>query len=392
MTAGKRSLGLARGWLIGLLLVALLADFLANDRPLVARLDGELRFPVAHAYGEALGLTEPYAPTVRNWYRAAPDWALWPPVPYAAGATDLRNAGYRGPFSRQDTAPRARHYLGTDRLGRDVLAGLIVGTRVAVFVGLGSVLLALLLGVPLGGTAGFFGNRGLRGSRARWWGWGVGLPLGLAYGLVSLVPFFGYGGAARWGIVLAAGVAAGAGLHALLRLFPPLRRSAALPVDTLVLQGIELFVSVPGLVLLIALVTLIDRPSLWTVVAIIGVLRWPAVARFLRAELLRVRSLPYIDAARVAGVGPWRTLFRHALPNAWGPLLVLSSFGLGSAILLEAALSFLGVGIPADQVTWGSLLRQSREQPGAWWLAVFPGLLLTLTVLAANVLGERKRG
>jgi peptide/nickel transport system permease protein len=142
-------------------------------------------------------------------------------------------------------------------------------------------------------------------------------------------------------------------------------------------------------VLLIALLAIIKQSSIALVAIIIGVLAWPTVARYLRGELLRIRSLPYIEAARVSGVNRWRILFHHALPNAVGPLLVVACFGFGAAVLSEAALSFLGLGIPADQVTWGSLLRASRSQPSAWWLAVFPGLLLTGTVLAGNLLGER---
>lgn len=377
----------AAAWLIGLLVVGLLADFLANDRPLVASVNGELRFPVAHEYGRGLGLTDPYVPVVRNWRRVETDWALWPPVPYAAGASDLRNANYKSPFAEQDTGERARHYLGTDKLGRDVLAGLIAGARVALFVGLGSVLISLVLGVPLGAVAGYFGNDRLRNTRAHWWGHAVGGILGAVYALVSLAPFFGWSSWLGSGLLAVGGFFVVGSLTArLLALVPALRRPAALPADALVLQAVELFVNIPGLVLLIALMAVIDRPSLTVVVVVIGVLRWPTVARYLRGELLRVRSLPYVDAARIGGIGEWRVLFRHALPNAWGPLLVVISFGFGSAVLLEAALSFLGIGIPADRVTWGSLLRQSRSQPGAWWLAVFPGLLLTVTVLAANAL------
>ena len=371
-------------WLIGMLTVAAFADFLANDRPLVASVGGEVRFPVLHEYGRALGLHEGYSPAVRNWYRVDTDWVLWPPVPYAAGRPDVRNANYRSPFAEQETGNRARHYLGTDKLGRDVLAGLIRGTRVAVFVGCGAVLLSFLIGVPLGGVAGFFGNRQLRVPRYRLWGAVVGGTAGLLYGSYCILPYVaaGVGGAA---VLLTLVTAVGALLlTGLLYFIRPLRRCSAVPADALVLQGIELFVNVPGLVLLIALVAIINRPSLSVVVLVIGVLRWPVVARYLRAELLRIRSLPYIDAARVSGIPPWRVLFRHALPNALGPLFVVASFSLGGAILLEAFLSFLGIGIPADQVTWGSLLRQSRQQPAAWWLAVFPGLMLTLTVMATN--------
>jgi len=385
--------GLATGWLLGLLFVAVFADFLANDRPLIAKVGDEIRFPVLHDYGRSLGLVAGYQPLVRNWSRVETEWAVWPPVPYAAEASDVRNGNFKSPFDAQETGDRARHYLGTDALGRDVLAGLISGARVAIVVGLGSVLLTLLIGVPLGGVAGFFGNEGLRGPRYHWWGWTVGGTLGVIYAFVCLFPFFGeIGGPAQFLLVVAAFTAFGLLLRLALRLIPSMRKPMAFPADTLILQGIELFVNIPGLVLLIALLAIIDRPSIWIVVLVIGVLGWPTIARYLRAELLRIKQLPYIEAAKVSGIGRWRTLFYHALPNALGPLLVISCFGIGSAILLEALLSFLGVGIPSDQVTWGTLLRYSQSQPTAWWLAVFPGLLLTGTVLAANGLSEQNNG
>lgn len=380
---------IARWWLIGLLSVAVFADFIANDRPLIASVNEETRFPVLHEYGEILGLADHYSPVVRNWKRVETDWAIWPVVPYSAGGTDLKNGNYRSPFGEQDTGDRARHWLGTDELGRDVAAGLIRGTRIAILVGFGSVLISLLLGIPLGGIAGFFGNKGLRAPRYHWWGWTVGGTLGVLYASLSLIPFFRLeSSVAIVGLILGCFALGGWLFRSLLSLVPPLKKETAFPADTLVLQGIELFVNIPALVLLIALIAIINQPSIGIVVLIIGVLRWPSVARYLRAELLRIRSLPYIEAARVNGIPKWRILFRHALPNALGPLLIVSSFALGGAILLEAFLSFLGIGIPADEVTWGSLLRQSRTHPQAWWMAVFPGLLLTGTVLAANLLGE----
>jgi len=391
MKKGDRARKLAIFWLVGLLLVALGADFVANDRPLIASVNGETRFPVLHQYGRVLGWAEAYRPVVRNWYRTETDWAVWPPVPYSAGASDLKNSGYRSPFAAQNTGPRARHYLGTDQLGRDVLAGLIAGTRVAVFVGFGALLISLLLGVPLGGIAGYFGNDRLRAPRYHWWGWGLGGLFGVLYAFLCLFPFFQAESIFFCMLLTVVSCCCGALLlRGLLWCIPPMHQPVRLPADSIFLQGVELFVNIPGLVLLIALIAIIDRPSLFIVVVVIGVLRWPSIGRFLRAELLRIRSLPYIEAARIGGIGRWRVLFGHALPNALGPLIVVCSFGVGGAILLEAFLSFLGIGIPADQVTWGSLLRQSRAYPAAWWMALFPGILLTLTVLAANLMGERK--
>ena len=367
-----------------LLLVALtgaLADFLANDRPIVARRAGRTEFPVLFGYG------------VPDWRSAEVSWALWPPVRYSAGGTDLINGNYRPPLAEPRGRDRPRHWLGTDRLGRDTLAGLIHGCRVAVVIGLGSLLVALLIGGPLGAVAGYFGNDGLRWPRYRWWGGVVGAPLGVMYYAAALGPYLvdsGSGIRALAGVlatVLGWGLISG-GLYSLSLLFPGLKKPVSLPLDRLVMSLVEGLSSVPGLVVLIALLSFFSRPSLAVIVLVIGGFGWVSVARFLRAELLRIRELPYVEAARVSGVGEWRILLRHALPNALGPLFVVGSFAVGGAVLTESALSFLGIGVPADLVSWGSILRQSREQPAAWWLAVFPGLLLTGVVLGLNYLAE----
>ena len=122
---------------------------------------------------------------------------------------------------------------------------------------------------------------------------------------------------------------------------------------------------------------------------IIGLVRWTGIARLVRAELLKVSSLPYIESAAALGYSPWRILFRHALPNSLGPVWVTLAFGMAGAILIEASLSFLGVGLPVETVTWGALMRQvSSTNIRPWWLAVFPGLAIFLTVLALNRIGE----
>ncbi|WP_420459796.1 ABC transporter permease [Neolewinella sp.] len=307
------------------------------------------------------------------------------PIPFRAETTALTGPRYAPPGT---LAPDGRrHYLGTDRLGRDTAAGLVAGTRVAVLVGAGSLVLALLIGVPLGAVAGFFGDGGMHLPRAGlialmlgalvgsayFWGSLVGLAEGPVHWLTFWVCSVGVVAAVSWLLLRAVG-----------RWVTSLRKPVGVPVDRLVVLLIELVSSIPGLVILIAVLSLVRVPSLWLVVLIIGLIGWTSIARFLRAELLRIRELPYIAAARITGVGEWRLLWRHALPNAVGPLVVVAAFFVGSSILAEAMLSFLGVGVPADQVTWGSMLQQSRARPEAWWLAVFPGLLLTLTVLACN--------
>ena len=128
--------------------------------------------------------------------------------------------------------------------------------------------------------------------------------------------------------------------------------------------------------------------AVWVMTLVIGLVRWTDVARLLRGEILRVKALDYIQAARAQGASDLRIILRHILPNASNPVLVSATFALASGILLEGALSFLGFGIPDDMASWGGLLNAVRGNVQAWWLAVFPGAAVFSTVTAFNVLGE----
>jgi peptide/nickel transport system permease protein len=125
--------------------------------------------------------------------------------------------------------------------------------------------------------------------------------------------------------------------------------------------------------------------------AIIGFLSVPGVARLTRAEFIRSRSLDYVQSARALGLRDFRIIFRHILPNAISPVFVYVAFGIASAIVAESSLSFLGIGVPADTVTWGSLLSYARDDYSAWWMAVFPGLAIFITVAMYNLIGEGLR-
>ncbi|OAV46116.1 hypothetical protein A3850_017805 [Lewinella sp. 4G2] len=377
--------------MILLVLVALGADWIANDRPIAASVEGEIRFPVAADVLRQIGFGSNSLTLTTDWYQAKTDWALWPPIPYDGVRSDLTNGGFLSPFAAQDTGERARHLLGTDRLGRDVAAGLVYGTRVALFVGVGAVFIGLLLGISLGSIGGFFGNRGLRLRWSRLIGFACGLLVGSVYSITALAPYVQLENPLFIGLfALAVSGLLGILLSWLFNQFSRLREPVALPTDSVVLQLIEIFVNIPGLIFLLAVLSLAPQPSIGLLAAVTGVLSWPTIARFTRAELLRIRSLPYIRTALGNGISPWRVLTHHALPNAFGPLLVVVAFTAGSAILAEGFLSFLGIGLPNDVATWGTLLRRSREQPLAWWLAIFPGLMITLTVLAVQVLGGRR--
>ena len=304
-------LGLWAALILGLL--ALFADFLASDRPLLLRLDGELF--LAPNVTNPIALRSEDIGSLRARLRAdRGDFLLAPPIPYGPYHNDITLAQLPAP-------PGAGHLLGTDETGRDVLARLIHGTRVSLAVGLVAVTLYVLIGVFLGAVAGYFG-----------------------------------------------GVA-----------------------DLAISRAVEVVLTFPTFFLVLALMAMISRPTLLHLVLIIGLTRWPDVARLMRGEVLRIKQLEFVHAARALGAGDLRILFRHIVPNAVGPVLVAAAFGVAGAVLLESALSFLGFGVPPPTASWGEILMQAQRyvtSPGAWWLALFPGAAIFVTVTAYNLVGE----
>jgi peptide/nickel transport system permease protein len=160
------------------------------------------------------------------------------------------------------------------------------------------------------------------------------------------------------------------------------------PVDAVISRIIEVVLCIPTLVLILALVSLLEKPRIWHTMAIIGCTQWTTIARLARAEFFKLRESEFVMAARALGVKPQRIIFRHVLPNALAPVLVPITFGIAGAILIETALSYLGFGPPPPYASWGELLHQGRDNMEMWWLILFPGLAIFLTVLAYNLIGE----
>lgn len=375
-----------------LLFVAIFSDFLANEKPIVCKIDGNWYFPVFRQYAVALGLAGWENRFVTTEWKDQPyQWAIFPPVPYAATTQDILNRGMVGPLDQQRIKSwRWRHWMGTDNLGRDVAAGVISGTRTAMLVGIVAMSIATILGILFGALAGYFGDDRFRVSR-------IWLLLNLpALGIAVLYGWVIPAGMTQVDLTTGlqlAGIAVGALLIAnvlssFLEKISFFRKELKIPVDMLVMRLVEIMESIPALLLLLAITAIIKKPSILYVMAIIGLIRWTNIAQFLRAELLRIRQLEYIEAARALGFGGWRIIFRHALPNAISPVLIVLSFGIASAILLEAFMSFLGIGVAAEEVTWGSLLSMARQNFSAWWLALFPGLAIFFTVTMFNLIGE----
>ena len=217
--------------------------------------------------------------------------------------------------------PGSVHLLGTDALGRDVLARLLYGGRVSLWVGFVAVGLSVAIGLFLGLCAGYFGGL----------------------------------------------------------------------VDEGIMRGVDVMLCFPSLFLILAVIAFLT-PSLSSIMVVIGLTSWMGVARLVRAETLGLKSRDFVLAARVAGAGPARILLRHILPNALAPVLVSASLGVAGAILVESALSFLGLGVQPPDPSWGNMLMEGKEVLGiAPWLSVFPGLAILLTVLGYNLLGESLR-
>lgn len=383
-----------------LIFIGVFGDFIANEKPIYCRLDGETYFPVLKQYAVDLGLAQ-WEPRFfqHDWHEHAYEAAVFPPIPYAAKTIDPKNNGYKSPFGKQQIETnRYRHWLGTDKVGHDIAAGMVAGTRVALLVGLIAMCIATVIGVFLGSLAGYFGDEGFKITHARLWINMAALFLAWFYGFQARS--FELSEASRTGnlagalikslLIIGVILALANGMVFLIKKIPWnfLTKKLTLPVDLLVMRAIEVFNSIPGLLLLLALVAVLQKSSIFYIMAIIGLIRWTGIARFLRAELLKVRSLSYMEAAKAMGFSHARIIFRHALPNAVTPVLITISFGIASAILLESALSFLGFGVAAEGVTWGQLLSEARRYPGAWWLALFPGGAIFITVTIFNLIGE----
>ena len=292
--------------------LALVADFLASDKPIVLSMEGETYWFPNVVEAPSLRIYD----NQRLVRRLAPDdWAVLPLVPYGYNTHD---------FEAVLARPSDAHWLGTDASGRDVLARVIHGTRVSLAVGFLCVIALTAIGVLLGSVGGYFG----------------GAP------------------------------------------------------DVTLNRIIETIVSIPPLLIIIVLFS-VWLPQRWQAVIamslVIAVIGWTGVARLIRGEILKVRTLEYVDAARVLGLSPVRIVVRHVIPNAISPVLVAATFATANAILVESSLSFLGFGIPDDMASWGSVLQGVRHDHEAWWLGVFPGFAVFITVTAFNLAGEGLR-
>jgi peptide/nickel transport system permease protein len=382
-----------------LIVIAVFAPILANEKPLVCKYEGNIYFPVFKeiAVGFGIGQFQTQFQNV-NWKELEYEFAVFPPVPYLPMNQDNDNIHSVGPFDDQNVpSARWKHWFGTDELGRDVLAGMIHGTSIAMTVGIVSMSIASFIGIIMGSLAGFFGDDNFKASRARIWMNIVFFMLALFYAFAARSYTISDAVAESFGkgliqVFISLGIFIGIMVLAnllviVLKKIPVLGKQVAVPFDIIISRMIEILNSIPTLFLILLIISILRKPNLYAIMGIIGLTAWTGIARLIRAELLKVRSLEYIEASQSLGYSNLRILFKHAIPNALSPVLISIAFGIASAILTESTLSFLGLG-PADTVTWGQLLSYARQIPQAWWLAIFPGFAIFITVTVFNLIGD----
>jgi peptide/nickel transport system permease protein len=280
------------------------------------------------------------------------------------------------------------YLLGTDDLGRDVLARMLQGAWVSLTVGFVAVGISVIVGIFMGGIAGFFGQQ----------------PVRVYHMLAVLLLFAGAvlcakGMLALGAVVLAPGLGVlsyfllrkkAAGEDASGMVLRILGRQA-ICVDTLIMRLVDIMLCFPSFFLILTVVALLPA-SIYNIMIVIGLTSWMGATRFVRAEFLSLREQDFVTAARALGVSNLRIIFRHMMPNAMAPVLVSATIGIATAILTEAGLSFLGFGVPPPHATWGNILSVGKNFIfDAPWLTFVPGLAILVVVLSFNLFGEGLR-
>jgi len=159
-------------------------------------------------------------------------------------------------------------------------------------------------------------------------------------------------------------------------------------IERIIMRFIDIMLTIPTFFLILAVIAFVE-PSIWNIMIVIGLTGWMGVARLVRAEFLSVKERDYVMAARALGASDSRIIFRHILVNSMAPVLVSAVLGIAGAVLVESALSFLGIGVQPPTPSWGNILTLGKDNIEiAWWLSVFPGLAILFTVLGYNLLGE----
>jgi peptide/nickel transport system permease protein len=281
------------------------------------------------------------------------------------------------------------YLLGTDDLGRDIFARMMQGAWVSLTVGFVAVGISVLIGVVMGGIAGYYGNYRIKFMHVlflvAFFSSMVFLASGqrgLAFDLILLSLLF-IGISLIYNYFSLKGSRGPAIMNLLF--------FDTFTVDTLIMRFVDIMLCFPSFFLILTIVAILPA-SIYNIMIVIGLTSWMGATRFVRAEFLSLREQDFVSAAKVMGIPDLSIIFRHMIPNAIAPVLVSATIGIADAILTEAGLSFLGFGVPPPHATWGNILSDGKRFLfDAPWLTYIPGLSILIVVLSFNLFGEGLR-
>lgn len=371
------SLQLSIAYLLLILFFTLFANLIANDVPIVEKQNGRIIWPV---FDRTAYISKKYQ------HNASGEFAINTAVCFYYSSQDQK-AGLVKPFTLSPDLNKT-HWLGTDTYNRDVLSGLIHGSKIAIWVGLIASLFSALIGLLLGSLAGYYQNHTMRMNK-------YALLATLLFNLLTIYviiwnPYLFNGSKPVfriicWLLVLQSIIN---GFRFSIRTAKAGKNEISFPIDSIIMKTMEIFQSIPGLFLLICLISIIGSTNIFQLSLLIALLRWTSFTRLVRGETIKIKNTEYIQTAKALGISESIIIVKHIWPNLMKQLLIAFSYGVGASVLMEASLSFLGLGLAPDVVSWGSMLSQSRLQVNAWWLAVFPGIMISLLIGSCYTIGS----
>jgi len=302
------------------------------------------------------------------------------------GDTKTVNKGEALQSIGKKATTKKRYLLGTDKFGRDNLSRLILGVRVSISVGLLAALISLVIGVFFGALAGYY-----KASPPKVSLW---LIPAVIIAIVVLIYLFGFKSTPVRVASIVISPVVGYLFYLLFIKFlgPIIDRKFTLPVDDVIMWFINVFWSIPLLLLVFALVLALGR-QFWQIYLAVGLVMWVEIARIVRGQFLSLREQEFVEAAESLGFKNFRIIVKHILPNCIGPIIVITAANFASAIIIEAGLSFLGIGVQPPRPSWGIMLNEYYQYIGSnkSFLALIPGFAIMLLVLAFNLMGNGLR-
>lgn len=349
--------------------IAVFSPFIANEKPILIKNEDGLSMPI-------------FMNKSIEYYEA--EILISPIIPYSYKQTNLTQNKALAPLTYDDNDNI--HLLGTDGLGRDLTASLIRGAFISLKIAGIATILALLLGLLIGATIAYVGDTKIMYNAVQL----IILTFSKIYVLYLIAAKFFFANdnysttSFAFSIVLIAIVSLLAfNFASKLRL-----KKYQIPCDTIGMRAIEIINSLPGLFIILFIMSLVSGGSVSILIITLSILILPNLVRHSRAETLAIKGENFVQTAESIGQYKAIIIIKHIIPNIIQPILVITIFGFMACILTESSLSFLGIGLPIDEMSWGKLLSQARSNLNAWWLAVFPGLALFKVIWALHTLRE----